>query len=525
MGLTFKFLLGILTKEDQSNSKKHINEVLRYCFNLEVVVQIFNKQPQLVDLLCQCFDTLQEQRGLQLMKTFNSFIINNCFEGAHPQENKFTMETKTYILQKYFKEYLLEKIKLLKRNLTSFQRYGELFKTQMGKNQKKEKMNLFGFSLILHDEIFSSLINLLEEIVKQPQPRKPSFYEYIEQICLLFIDLMHVNVEDVKKHMDESYFRDFLQMILRALTFFGNLLLRDKEDIFKDQAQIKALAEKIKRKDDNKFVGVVLKLMSNIPIDIPKFKEECFTNVKNFAALYPEKFIEHLKELSNDRFFLNESKIYYDFDVVRSIYFSWISTIKVLLKNQGKFQNNFDILQYHALFENLCGILFDDNNHLNYVLKVLNYISTLMDFMMSNAQVQSDNYFYNFLSNIFQRLVEFLKQTKLDVLEIIQSLRQVKAKRKPQVSLKVISKLPRDQILSFVSAHSEELLEEELIGKEDILTRTDPSFLVQNTVVVDYERDNKLQDFLEEKVFKRLSNLNELLLKVFKHFTKFSLER
>ena len=74
--------------------------------------------------------------------------------------------------------------------------------------------------------------------------------------------------------------------------------------------------------------------MNHIPIEIPKFKEECFINVKNFALLYPEKMKDYIIILSNDKFFLNESKLHYDFDVVRSIYFSWISTIKVLLKNQ-----------------------------------------------------------------------------------------------------------------------------------------------------------------------------------------------
>ena len=34
--------------------------------------------------------------------------------------------------------------------------------------------------------------------------------------------------------------------------------------------------------------------MIHIPIDIPKFKEECFTNVKNFAILYPDEIIKHI---------------------------------------------------------------------------------------------------------------------------------------------------------------------------------------------------------------------------------------
>lgn len=81
-------------------------------------------------------------------------------------------------------------------------------------------------------------------------------------------------------------------MILRALTFFGNLLLREKEDIFKNQPQIKTLSNNIKKIEENKFVGVVMKLMETIPIDIPKFKEECFTNVKNFTMLFPDKISE-----------------------------------------------------------------------------------------------------------------------------------------------------------------------------------------------------------------------------------------
>ena len=31
--------------------------------------------------------------------------------------------------------------------------------------------------------------------------------------------------------------------------------------------------------------------------------------------------------------------------------------------------------EFHAIFENFFGILFDENNHLNYVLKVIDYMS------------------------------------------------------------------------------------------------------------------------------------------------------
>ena len=86
--------------------------------------------------------------------------------------------------------------------------------------------------------------------------------------------------------------------------------------------------------------------------------------------------------MANDEFFLNSSKIYYDFDVVRSIYFSWISTIKVLLKNnKEEVFKVFGIKEYYSIFENLTGILFDDNNHLNYVLKIINYMNSLLDLM------------------------------------------------------------------------------------------------------------------------------------------------
>jgi len=111
---------------------------------------------------------------------------------------------------------------------------------------------------------------------------------------------MNIDIAEIKKHLEDSYFRDYLQMVLRVLTFFGNLLIREKEEAFKDLIHIKNLSNKIKKKDENKFVNIVMKLMVHIPIDNPKFKEECFTNVKNFTCLYPDKISEQIQILSND---------------------------------------------------------------------------------------------------------------------------------------------------------------------------------------------------------------------------------
>ena len=34
------------------------------------------------------------------------------------------------------------------------------------------------------------------------------------------------------------------------------------------------------------------------------------------------------------------------------------------------------------LIDNMMGLLYNDNNHINYVLKIINYLSVLLDMMM-----------------------------------------------------------------------------------------------------------------------------------------------
>ena len=43
----------------------------------------------------------------------------------------------------------------------------------------------------------------------------------------------------------------------------------------------------------------------------------------------------------------------------------------------------------------------------------------MMEIMMSNKEVTQDKFFERFLSNILNRLVEFLKNTKKDIDDII----------------------------------------------------------------------------------------------------------
>lgn len=53
----------------------------------------------------------------------------------------------------------------------------------------------------------------------------------------------------------------------------------------------------------------------------------------------------------------------------------------------------------------------------------------------------------------------------------------------------------------------------------------DTEKLIVNTVIVEHEKDSKLEDFLEETIFKRLGVLNDLLLKVFKFFIKVKISK
>ncbi len=100
---------------------------------------------------------------------------------------------------------------------------------------------LFGNSIMIYDEIFSNLINLLEKIAlegidpKHKKEKSEKIYDYIVKVCLEYIHLLGVDIKEVKNKMDEFYFKDFLQFFLRTLTFYGNLLIRSKEGYFKDK--------------------------------------------------------------------------------------------------------------------------------------------------------------------------------------------------------------------------------------------------------------------------------------------------
>ena len=72
-------------------------------------------------------------------------------------------------------------------------------------------------------------------------------------------------------------------------------------------------------------------------------------------------------------------------------------------------------------------------------------------------------------------MVEFLKNTKLEIKELIQCLKRINEDSNKKFNLANIAKLDKNQIHTFIEQHSNEILKEELISKENIFTRIDPS--------------------------------------------------
>lgn len=56
--------------------------------------------------------------------------------------------------------------------------------------------------------------------------------------------------------------------------------------------------QNIKNGSKNLFVEVVINLLQKIPINVPKFKEECFINVKTFVFLFPKQMMKHMNQLA-----------------------------------------------------------------------------------------------------------------------------------------------------------------------------------------------------------------------------------
>ena len=526
----FSFILEIMISGNSNLSKKELIEVLKFCYGNKTTIHIFNRNTDLIKQMCNCIRELNESQGLKLMKTFNCFIVNNLFS---ERSNGFNQSTFEEIMKEYFNKFILAKINDFSHFPNILKNKSEKYEVKYDVRRKKKIKPLkFGNSIIIYDEIFSNLINLLEEIAKLENKDKDDFkllkekkkciYKYIKNVCLKYLELMNHKISNIKSNLDESYFKDFLQFFLRALSFFGKLLIKTKENYFANQVKIRELSEEIRKASEIQvgsktiFVDVITDLIEHIPINLAKLKDECFSNIKNFFTLYPEKMIKNIKKLSKDKFFLNKSKLYYNYENVRSTYFSWISSIKFVLKKHfDLILEHFDKEDYYALFENLCGILFDDNNHLNYVLKVLNCMGTLLDLMKKKTNCEK---LHIILSNIIHRLVKYLKNTFLDLEDLIVCLKKIKKNTDNNYSLKKLSELSREELIKVIGKNSNSILLEELINKETFDLRYNREILVQNTVIVNFERGNKLIDFLEETVFKRLSTLNDLILKIYQYY-------
>ncbi len=74
-------------------------------------------------------------------------------------------------------------------------------------------------------------------------------------------------------------------------------------------------------------------MFKDITTDKTKLIEECFSNIKILSYIWPEDVMPIIVSISQSHYFVNKSSINFDADAIRTIYFNWISTIKVVVKD------------------------------------------------------------------------------------------------------------------------------------------------------------------------------------------------
>jgi hypothetical protein len=78
-------------------------------------------------------------------------------------------------------------------------------------------------------------------------------------------------------------------------------------------------------------------ISKEINSDYPKLIEDCFINIKIMISVWPEEAINIVIDLAQSEFFYNKTLTYFDHDTIRTIYFNWISSIKVIVKDSKAF--------------------------------------------------------------------------------------------------------------------------------------------------------------------------------------------
>lgn len=524
----FNYILEVLrfNQKDLAMKKKDLVEALKFVFEFDISADIINSHPELIKEISKTIMCQSEDNGHKLMRVFNLFIVTSIVD-------KFYGSTIKYLMDHYYK-FMSTQLDGLIVKLKSILDHKKDFTTEYNDKENKIKTCEYQNSIIMFEEVFNHLINLIEEFARFEgtndnfENNKKIFQGYIQEMCLKYLRLLSLEIYLIKAEIDEFYFHDYIQVCLKALHFFGNLITKYKEGAFTNNSYLFNMSQKIEQdneKQKNMLVNFVISAMEHIQPTQTKFKIECFSNIKVLFNVYPKEIIDNFKKIATDTFFQNFAKMRYSSSEINKIYFYWISTLKQFVKiNQNKQEDTFECDSYYVLFDNVTGILFDETINSNYVLNILNFMMTLFEAFKKKAdkkKIENLKRYEDFLANLFNQLTKYLKIVYKDSKELIDCLTShFKDSTEPEASLNNISKFDKSELIQFIQNRSKDILEEELITRDTFYSKFDNKILIQNSVIVENEHITKLSTFLEDNVVRKLNVVNELITKVFKQYKK-----
>ena len=524
----FNFILEVLRykQKDLAMKKKDLVEALKFVFEFDISADIINAQPELIKEISKTIMCQSEDNGHKLMRVFNLFIVTSIVDKFHPS-------TVRHLMDHYYK-FLATQLDNLIVKLKAILDHKKDFTTEYNDKDNKIKTVEYQNSIVMFEELFNHLINLIEEFARYEganenfENNKKVFQVYIQDMCLRYLKLLSLEIYLIKAEIDEFYYHDYIQVCLKALHFFGNLITKYKEGAFVNNSYLYNMSQRIElenEKQKNTLVGFVISSMEHIQPTHTKFKIECFSNIKVLFNVYPKEIIDNFKKIATDSFFQNYAKMRYSSSEINKIYFYWISTLKQFVKiTQTKQEDTFECDSYYVLFDNVTGILFDETINSNYVLNILNFMMTLFDAFKKKAdkkKIENWKKYEEFLANLFNQLTKYLKIVYKDSKELLDCLSlHFKESTEPEATLNHISKLNKQEMVQFIKERSKDILDEELITRDTFYSKFDNKILIQNSVIVENEHITKLSTFLEDNVVRKLNVVNELITKVFKQYKK-----
>lgn len=496
-------ILDILSMDIQSRARRHLLEMVKTTLGFEHMVTMLNRRLVLLDKLINLFLALPESEGYKLMKSFNNMIFQN--------QNSFSEVLKRLMLESYYKRvgFLIDD---LARELASPNNRFSY------KRDPAENPIEFKNSLLVHEEMFSHLKLTSEKTLATSPEARELIYKYFN-----FITNLRLDEQSKPTHMFEGYFVNLVQLVSRLVSFFSYIISLRKEGAGPENELGKSVHAFFENNMENvrALFNVNLNFLSYVPVGLTKYKVEAMGNLKHFFDRYPELAVANLKRLLQDEFFVNKSKAKFSETEVNKVYFYWISAIKYIIRNHRALLADIDLETTFLMIENYMNIFFEDNIYTNYLLNIMHNVGSLCDLLrekiLREAQTmdRSNDRLAKIAKYIFlllKKLVRFQKQSCRAIEDLVTYL---KKSPKPSESKRFddVFSLPKEGLMAYIEKHGSELLEDELMFKNTFSGRFANDVLLQHSINLKTEKNQKFEFFIEESVVKKMLLLNEIIYK------------